>query len=85
MAELRGFCPWDITLGLLEAGTLTVEAITGARSQKPQWRTWLPALRSRRSIISIRTFPDSAGFYSPVAAATAVAVATAGAGNNVRV
>lgn len=36
------------------------------------------------SMISIRTFPGSAGFYSPVVAATA-AVAEAGAGNNVRV
>ena len=39
---------------------------------------------SRRSIMSIRTFPRSEGFYSRVAAATA-AVAAAGAGNNVRV
>ena len=36
-------------------------------------------------IISTRTFPGSAGFYSPAAAATAAVVAEAGAGNNVRV
>lgn len=36
-------------------------------------------------MLSIRTFPGSAGFYSSVAAATAAAVAEAGAGNNVRV
>lgn len=39
---------------------------------------------SRRSIISIRTFPGSEAFYNPVAAATA-AVAAAGAGNKVQV
>lgn len=72
-------------LGLLGAGTLTVDAIRGAGSRKPQRRTGLRAPRSRWSIISIRTFRGSVGFYSPVAAATAAAVAEAGAGNNVRV
>lgn len=83
--ELRGVCPWDIGWGCWGAGTLTVDAMRGARSQKPQRRTGLRELRSRWSIISIRTFRGSAGFYSPVAAATAAAVAEAGAGNNVRV